>query len=120
MKNEPRQLTVDEARERFIVHLWQLVDYWDTLKTVRSQRERLSGLLHSFLASGLDGASLGLPAMEIKPLVSKDDIEFYKTHVDDPRFPALDRQWFPPGEDIGGALHELMYSIGRKHGFVKD
>jgi len=53
-------------------------------------------------------------------LVSKDDIEFYKTHENDPRFPALDRQWFPPGEDIGGSLHELMYSIGRKHGFVKD
>ena len=129
--NEPKQLTVEEARERFIVHLWHLVDYWSNLEpisrgnpeygipdTENTPRRRLQGLMHSFLASGLDGASLGLPAMEIKPLVSKEDIEFYKTHEEDPRFP-IPRQWFPPGEDIGGNLHELMYSIGRKHGFVK-
>lgn len=127
--NEPKQLTVEEARERFIVHLWHLVEYWGNLpdtytnpltekKEQQTVRHRLQGLMHSFLASGLDGASLGLPAMEIKPLVSKEDIEFYKTHEEDPRFP-IPRQWFPPGEDIGGNLHELMYSIGRKHGFVK-
>jgi len=126
-KNTPRQLTVDEARERLIIHFWHLIDYWEKtgdyadgfggMKT-HTQRDRLEGLVHSILAA-LDGCTLMVPTMELKPIVSDEDIDFYKNEPYDPKFP-IPRQWYPPDEDIGGALHEILFAIGRKHGYVKD
>lgn len=127
-KNTPRELTVDEAREKFLITLWNAVEYWDksdgcvTLNDDGTQgykkhtsRDKLEGLLHTILASGLDGCSIGTPSMKIVPIVSNEDIKFYKTNKDS-WFP---KQWYPQ-EDIGGSLHEIMYPVGRKHGFVKD
>ena len=130
-KETPRELTVEEAQEAWLVMMWGLVDYWDKLEDItpgqpqygapeirNTQRHRLEGLLHSFLASGIDGCGLSTPAMELKPIVSEESIEFHKTQNNDPNF-MLPIHWFPPGKDIGG-LHSLMYKVGRKHGFVKD
>ena len=119
-KNKPRKLTVDEAREKFILTLWHLVDYWDKTPDQvvdgfggyikQGQRERLEGLMHSILAS-IDGNTLSMPGMELRPIVPKTDIDYHKEWGDN---------WFPPKVDIGGSLHEIMYPIGKKYGFVKE
>lgn len=117
---KPRVLTRDEAREKMLLHFWNLVDYWDSIpdKTVdgfggyyiHDRRSRLDGLMHSML-SALDGSTLSIPGMEIKPLVSTDDIVYYKSNGEN---------WFPPDKDLGGSLHEIMYPIARKHGLYRE
>lgn len=119
MNNEPKELSVDEAREKFLIKMWQLIDYWD--KTPDSitdgfggfikqgQRERLEGLMHSVLASGFDGAGLDLPPMEIKPILPLGDVEYHK---------ANGENWFPT-VDIGGDLHSELFTVGKKHNFIK-
>lgn len=101
-----RKLTVEEAQEKLLVKLWECVDYWDNQPNV-SQRHRLEGLLHTILASGIDGCGIDVPTMEIRPIVSKEDIKYLKKN---------EENWWPAKTDIGG-LHELMYPVARKHKF---
>lgn len=112
-KKAIRELTVDEAREELIVHFWELVNYWDKVdgEHNQTQKQRMSGLLHSILCT-LDGCTGAMPGFEIKPIVPKSDVSFIKSLPTDDIF---SRNWFPAKTDIGGGLHEIMYSIGRKH-----
>lgn len=103
------KFTRDEAREKFILKLWRCVDWWDKETRVTSKRELLEGLMHTFLASGLDGCGIDVPPMELVPIVPKEDEKYYEENGE---------KCFP-SEDIGGSLHEIMFSIGRKHGYVK-
>jgi hypothetical protein len=111
--NKLRAMTVAEARERFILHMWGLVNYWENDSRTPTSKEKLEGLLHSILST-LDGNSGTMPGFEIVPLVSKSDIEWMKTL---PKGDGWAKNWFP-NEDIGGGLHGAMYPIARKHGII--
>lgn len=101
--------TTYEARELFIKAMWEALEYWDKLPN-KSKREALEGLMHTFLATGIDGCGATIPAMELKPIVSDEDVQYHRKNG---------QRWFP-SEDIGGGLHEIMYVIGREYNFVKD
>ena len=96
--------TLEECQKLFLDHLWELIDYWDTVDSFdghpRTQRDRLSGLVHSILAT-IDGESGDMPAFMLIPSPHEDDKEWYKARGDD---------WWPEDMcDIGGPLHELLY-----------
>jgi hypothetical protein len=120
MKNNPaRELTVDEAREKFLHHIWTMIQYWDKLDGRKSsQSERLQGLAFSLLVA-LDGQAADLPGFKVIPIkMSESDKEFLKSLPKDDQFP---RQWFPHEDIIGGKmLHDDFYHFGRNNGFIKD
>lgn len=100
---EPRELTTDEVRERFIQHVWGMIHYWEHEDRQPAARDKLSGLAHSLLVA-IDGCADGLPAFALAPVPHPDNKEFHR---------AEGENWFPSaGEvshDIGGGLHEILY-----------
>lgn len=104
-----KEISVEQAREKFIIKLWQVLDYWEKVPG-KTKREAMEGFMHTFLASGLDGCGLDLPPMEVKPIVSDEDKRYFIEN---------EESYFPT-EDIAGGLHEVMFSIGRKYGYKKD
>lgn len=101
-------MTRDEAREELILHFWSLVEYWEKESRQPNPREKLEGLLHSILVT-LDGGSGMMPGFSVSAMVPPADIKYHKEN---------DSKYFPPDEDLAGGLHEIMYSVGRKHGKV--
>lgn len=106
-----REYTTDEIREKFLRHVWNLIEYWEKEDRPGSTRERLEGLAHSILAT-LDGASAELPSFIIAPSPHESDKAYHKKEGEN---------WYPENKasvngDIGGALHELLYPIGREMG----
>jgi len=126
---KPRKYTEDEIIEKFIGHIWVTIDYW--MKTDLNgsefkeiveneggeQRYRMSGLVHSILVM-LDGGSANLPGFIVAPYPHSTDKEYNKNEGNN---------WYPENHkiknqidgEIGGSLHELLYEIGRKLGYVK-
>ncbi len=101
----PREYTADEIREMFLDHVRHCISYWATLPEPKSIKDRLSGLTHSIFAS-LDGCTLQLPGFLIIPNSNEEDKQYYIDN-DENYFPI------PPDVelcDIGGGLHELLYS----------
>lgn len=105
---EPRELTTEEVRERFLAHVRFLVNFWATTEDRRGCAERLSGLAFSILAA-LDGSAGALPGFVVAPAPHADDAEFYRRNGTD---------WYPSGpeHDIAGSLHELFYVEGWRPG----
>ena len=119
MKDNPaRELTVKEAREKFLKHVWEMIQYWNELNTGRNQVERLQGLAFSMLVA-LDGEACDMPGFEVIPLkTAESDKKFLKSLPADDQYL---RQWFPHEDIIGGKmLHDEFYDFGRKHGYLKD
>lgn len=92
----------------FIEHLWSMIDYWDTVDTLdghpKTQRDRLSGLVHSILAT-IDGEDGWMPAFLLIPAPHEDDREWNK---------ARDDKWWPEPRienicDLGGPLNDMLY-----------
>ncbi len=108
----PREYTTDEIRTKLLEHIWHMIDYWEKEDRPKDVRERLEGLAHSILAT-LDGASGEVPSFIVAPLGHLEDKAFYKSQGEN---------WYPCNEkvpvkgDIGGALHELLYPVGRAMG----
>jgi hypothetical protein len=108
--NKPRELTEEEVRERFLDHLWVMIDYWaaEGERDRKPRRDSLEGLAFSLLAA-LDGEAADLPGFIVAPHPHPDDKAFRRDNGED---------WFPSNHkldskikaDIAGVLHELFYS----------
>lgn len=103
---EPREMTTEEVKERFLAHVRNMVIYWSQPGLdAKDLHERLSGLAFSILAA-IDGSACGLPAFILAPAPHPDDREFHK---------AEGENWYPENHessvkaDIGGSLHEEFY-----------
>lgn len=97
---EPKAKTPEEVRDELLRHFAGLVDYWDRPELLRSQKQRLSGLVFSILPT-LDGSAISFPAFDLVPSPHEDDKEYLASE-------GLD--WFEPvsiNEDCH--LHELWY-----------
>lgn len=100
---QPRQLTEEEVRDRFLDEIASHVAYWATLDGDRTAAERLAGLAHSILVT-LDGCSSGCPAFVVAPAPHPDDRQH---NIDEgenyyPEAPEVEC-------DIAGGLHEQIH-----------
>lgn len=100
MSEEPRALTADECRDRFIEHVWSLVRYCESETRHPDVREKLELLAFSILAA-IDGAG-NIPAFDLIPSPHVSDAEFHRSRGEN---------WWPEGVDIAGALHELFHRV---------
>lgn len=112
---KPRVLTDDEAAEQFLLHCWNIIDYWEKDRTLArgipyTLRDKLTGVIHSLLVA-LDGNSMGIPGMEIRPLVPQHDINYLKKEG---------KNWFPSNVDISGHLADMLYRVAEKHNIRKS
>lgn len=104
------ELTEDEVRQRFLEHVWGMVDYWERETRATTMRERLEGLAFTLLST-LDGCAMDLPAFIVAPCPHPDDKAFNQGEGDD---------WWPENHeadvqcDISGGLHELFSGVRPK------
>lgn len=108
--HQPRELTVEEARTRFLDHVWAMVDYWEKESRTPSLRKKMEGLAFSMLVM-LDGNSGDLPSFIVAPRGTKDDQKFLK---------SIGEDWWPyvPKDvekkitgDIAGGLHDEFFKL---------
>jgi len=101
----PRELTDDEVKERFLRHIWTMIDYWAAEDRAPSSREKLSGLAHSLLAA-IDGCAMALPGFMLAPDPHPDNKAYNRAHGED---------WYPRAgdvkHDIAGGLCERLYGF---------
>lgn len=98
----------DEAREIFLKHVWDLIEYW------KDRDDSLSGLAFSILSS-IDGCSMALPGYTMIPYSCFEDIEYTKSTNDG--YPYYDRNdnynedgCYPESSyNISGSLHEQFF-----------
>ncbi len=101
---KPRELTVEEVRNKFLKHCRLLVDYWDKVED-RTTKEKISGAIFSVLAM-LDGSNIDLPGFIVAPRPHENDKKFCKKEGEN---------WYPENHksnikcDIGGSLHEMFH-----------
>ena len=121
-----RPLTEDEARERFLAHVWVMIRFWQNESRVQDVQGKLEGLAFSIMSS-LDGSSGGLPRFIVAPSPHKDDknfcakegIDWWKAEGDDRNRHLYWPENKPATCDISGCLHEQFQAVGVKKGFVK-
>lgn len=101
MPPEPRQLTPEEAREKFLRKMWQIIGYWENEARAGTTRDRISGAVFTILAT-IDGDAADIPAFTLTPIVPKEDVEFLR---------ANGENWMPHGADIAGGLHEHFHNF---------
>lgn len=124
-----RPLTEDEVRDKFLAHVWEIIEFWDKHSNRTTSREKMEGLAFSIL-SALDGSSVGLPAFIVAPAPHPEDKEFslkegFNWWVQDPSKRQYGVYWPENNNanvvcDIGGGLHESLYRVGREKGYVKE
>jgi len=103
--SEPREYTEDEIREKFLKHVWHLIEYWHKEVPNKPEKEKMEGLAFSILAA-LDGSAMALPPFIVAPMPHKEDKEFYINN-DMNYYPYNDRSKI--NGDIAGSLHELFF-----------
>lgn len=102
-QQEPRELTEDEVREKFIDLVWSYIRYWENLPD-KTCNERVEGLAFGMLVI-LDGEST-LPGFIVAPRPHPGDKDFHKSEGGN---------WYPENHesgvvcDIAGCLHELFH-----------
>ena len=103
--DEPRELTWEEVRERFLDRVRGEVDYWKTYGNGDIEKS-LNGLALSILMM-IDGEDSELPAFILSPDPRKDDRAYNASEG---------KNWFPTEPhrrkmeyDIAGELHEKFY-----------
>lgn len=117
MAEQPRALTKEEIRRKFLQHIARISKFWADLESEKngqpiSVQERLDGLAFSILVT-LDGGELLFPGFVLAPNPHPEDMDYHKEHG---------TNWFPPitdiGDltDIGGHLHDEYY----KHEQLRD
>ena len=105
--DEPRVLTAEEMRERFLRHVRTMVEYWggDALTPMRpserdAYREVAEGVAYGILVA-LDGEAGDLPAFDLVPWPHPDD----EAHAR-----GEGENWWPAGVVINECqLHELLW-----------
>lgn len=111
-QTEPRQYTDEEVRDRFLDHLAHAVRYWLNESRVSDTEAKMTGLVHSILAT-IDGSAAGLPGFILAPSPHPDDEEFHRREGEN---------WYPRVEaehDIAGGLHEHWYPALHRAGVVR-
>jgi hypothetical protein len=110
--SKPREMTVEECREKFLAHVWTMIDYWDKTPSCGDHRNRIEGLAFSMLAA-IDGSAMAMPGWVLAPTPHKDDAEYNRQQG---------QNWWPsacvPASDIAGCLHEHFHDTGRKLGLL--
>lgn len=102
MEPEPREMTTNECRERFLGHVAATVRYWDHEPV--TCREKLEGLAFSILVA-IDGDA-SLPAWILAPFPHEEDKAFNQSEGEN---------WYPENStdavtaDISGGLHEQIH-----------
>lgn len=104
---EPREMTTEEVQNRFLDHIWTVLEYWLHEQRQPDMRGKMQGLAFSILAA-LDGVSGGLPGFIVAPLPHEDDKEYLRSQG---------KNWFPENHtiedsvraDIAGNLHDKWY-----------
>jgi len=99
-----RQLTTDEVRNQFLDHIWNMINYWDSPGLdVKSRRESLEGLAHSFMAT-FDGCTY-LPRFILAPDPHPEDKAYHQ---------AQEENWYPETPesetDISGHLRYFLHN----------
>jgi hypothetical protein len=96
----PRAYTREEVRDEFLDYLWILVREWASVVGL-SCEERLSGLVHSILAT-IDGSAAALPAFRLVLSPHPNDKWYFIERGDN---------WYEPEMDVtsNDHLHELLY-----------
>lgn len=103
--HEPRELTEEEMRKRFLNQVQGIVDFWLRDSRQETVREKLEGVAFSILTI-LDGESGDLPGFHVTPSTTKEDQEFWK---------SIGEDWWAstPKEilnnlkvDLAGSLHD--------------
>jgi hypothetical protein len=104
--SEPRAYTEDEVRDMILAHVRRITSYWGNLPDVDPAtgdvltiKDRCEGVAHSILVL-LDGGT-GMPAITLKLAPHPDDKGFRRSEGEN---------WFEPGMELGGALHERFYT----------
>jgi hypothetical protein len=110
----PRAYTTDEVRQRFLEHVWVMIDFWEKQVTQDMPlHERLTGLAFSLLST-LDGSAMDLPSFLVAPMPHKSD-KAYHTKEGENYYPYNSGKGVQG--DIGGCLHELFHDVGRTLGY---
>ena len=99
---ESREFTTEEVREKFMINVRMLIDYWDKVDEITS-KEKIEGFAHSLLAT-IDGSSANLPAFVLAPAPHESDKEYNISNNEN--FYA-DNEYVKC--DIAGGLHDLLY-----------
>ena len=105
----PHELSENEIREKFLKHVWEMIEAWR-----KSGADPLAGLAFSILAA-IDGASITVPGFHMIPVSDKTNIKSHKERGEN---------WYPISPstvkcDIAGGLHDSFYPVGRKLGYLK-
>lgn len=111
-EDEPRELTTDEVRERFLAYARDMVRVWsdpdlrqNPLDGRGDIERRVSGAVFSILVA-LDGAAGELPRFLVAPHPHPDDREYLRSEGEN---------WFPENRaaavkgNIAGMLHDFFY-----------
>lgn len=100
-------LTKEEARERFLKEVWNIVWCWEKRAPDKTQLERLEGVAFSILTL-LDGDVGTHPGYLVIPNETPEDQQWRKDQGDD---------WYPLNVvsedecDIGGGMHEHFFPL---------
>ena len=111
-EDEPREYTMEEVRDVFLDHIYNMIHYWDSMVKEENQLERLKGLAFSILVA-LDGGANGCPGFIVAPSTHPDDKEYHRVNSEN---------WYPQNNDakvncdISGCLHETFCKKGKPNG----
>lgn len=103
-RQKPRAYTAEEIRHSFLVKVWSMIRYWQTVE--KPHGDRMEGFAFSLLAE-LDGCGCSFPGFMLVPNPHEDDKQY-----------SIDggRNYFPPPPegleditDIAGGLHDLFH-----------
>ena len=102
-----REWTDEEIRDKWLKHVWSLIELWEKKAAGLPPREILKRFAFS-LMSTIDGTEVGIPGFILAP----------RPHPDDKQF-CVDKgeNYYPENDDstvkadIGGELHDLFHSF---------
>jgi len=126
---EAGQLTTEDVQERFLKHVWAIIDHWDKETRVEGTRNKISGAIFSVLAA-LDGSAIELPKFVVAPDPHPNDREYTTANGvnwwNENGSDKGEGTFWPENHnatircDISGDLHHRFYDVGRKFGFHED
>lgn len=102
-----KELTEQQIRDRFLDHVWAMIDHCEKESRRETVREKLELLAFSILTA-IDGEAAALPGFIFAPLPHKDDKAFCKSEGED-YYPQNHKIEYKIKADIAGCLHDQFY-----------